>query len=149
MNTAKHLKDSSLPPLPKKSSRSWIKAYGPGVLLAALLGTYLDLYLVGTKMYMFPVRPIPEVFSINIAFNLAALPIMIFVYLHLMNQVNNWGKVGIVVFLSLVMPIFERFAELFGFFVHSDEWKHIYSFFGYLLFLTVIFAFSQWMNKSR
>lgn len=100
-------------------------------------------------MYMFPIRPIPEVFSINIAFNLVALPIMIFVYLHLMNRVNNWGKVGIVVFLSLVMPIFERFAELFGFFVHSDAWKHIYSFFGYLLFLTVIYAFSQWMNKSR
>ncbi|WP_342431817.1 CBO0543 family protein [Neobacillus sp. FSL H8-0543] len=147
MNTAKHLKDWNLPPLQKKSFLYWIKAYGPAVILASLLGTYLDLYLVGKKMYMFPIRPFPEVFSINIAFTLIGLPIIVFFYLLLMNQINKWGRFGLILFLSLVMPIFERFFELFGFFIHSSNWKHIYTFFGYVLFLTLIYKFYQWTSK--
>ena len=64
MNTVKHLKDLNLQPLQKKSFPSLIKEFGPTVFLAILLGTYLDLYFVGKKMYMFPMRPFPEVFSL-------------------------------------------------------------------------------------
>jgi hypothetical protein len=119
------------------------------VLLATLLGTYLDLYFVGKQMYQFPLRPWPEIFSINIAFTLVGLPILIFVFLRITNQVNNWGKVGLILFLSLLMSIFEKLAEQFGWFVHSNEWKHLYTFFGYLFFLTIIYLFNRLMEKQR
>ena len=45
------------------------------------------------------------------------------------------------------MPIFEKFAEVFGWFEHSDEWKHIYTFFGYLVFLSFIYLFYRINEK--
>jgi hypothetical protein len=126
-----------------------IKEYGPAVFLAVLLGTSLDLYFVGKKMYMFPIRPFPEVFSFNSGFTFVVLPILVVVYLIMMNRVTKWGKLGIILFLSLFMPIFERFSELLGLFEHSSEWKHIYSFFGYLVFLSFIFLFYRLTNKEH
>ena len=149
MNTVKRLKGLNLPPWQKKSLPSLIKEYSPTLILAALLGTSLDLYFVGKKMYMFPIRPYPEVLSFNIAFTFVGLPILILVYLIMMNKVTKWGKAGIILFLSLLMPIFERFSELFGLFEHSSEWKHIYSFFGYLVFLSFIFLFYRLTNKEH
>ncbi|MCL6574220.1 MAG: hypothetical protein K6T88_21495 [Bacillus sp. (in: Bacteria)] len=99
-------------------------------------------------MYQFPLRPWPEIFSINIAFTLIVLPILVFVYLQIINQVNKWGKIGIILFLSLLMPIFEKSAEQFGWFVHSEEWTHLYSFMGYLLFFLFIYSFYHWMETS-
>lgn len=138
-----------MPPLQKKSLPFLIKEFGPTVFLAVLLGTSMDLYFVEKKMYMFPIRPFPEVFSFNIGFTFVVLPILVLVYLIVMKQVTKWGKFGIILFLSLLMPIFERFSELFGLFEHSPEWKHIYSFFGYLVFLSFIFLFYRLTNKEH
>ncbi|MDR7075574.1 hypothetical protein J2Y03_000562 [Neobacillus niacini] len=149
MNTVKHSKGLNLPPWQKKSLPFLIKEYGPTVFLAILLGTSLDLYFVGKNMYMFPIRPFPEVFSVNIAFTFVALPVLVLVYLKMMKQVSKWGRVGIILFLSLLMPIVERFSELFGLFVHSQEWKHIYTFFGYLIFLSIILLFYRLTNKDH
>jgi hypothetical protein len=149
MNTVKRLKGLNLPPLQKKSLTSLIKEYGPVLMLAVLLGTSLDLYFVGKNMYMFPIRPFPELLSFNIAFTFLGLPVLVLVYLNMMNKVTKWGKVGILLFLSLLMPIFERFSELFGLFAHSSEWKHIYSFFGYLVFFLFIFLFYRLTNKEH
>jgi hypothetical protein len=149
MNTVKRLKGLNLPPWQKKSLPFLIKEYGPVVILAILLGTSLDLYFVGKNMYMFPIRPFPEVLSFNIAFTFVGLPILVLIYLMMMKKVTKWGKVGIIIFLSLLMPIFERFSELFGLFEHSVEWKHIYSFYGYLVFFSFIFLFYQLTNKEH
>ena len=149
MNTVKRLKGLNLPPLQKKSLPSLIKEFGPTVFLAILLGTSLDLYFVGKKMYMFPIRPFPEVFSFNIGFTFVALPILVLVYLNMMNRVSKWGRVGIILLLSLLMPIVERFSELFGLFEHADEWKHIYTFYGYLVFLSIILLFYRLTNKEH
>nr|WP_263326240.1 CBO0543 family protein [Neobacillus sp. Marseille-Q6967] len=149
MNTAKHLKDLNLQLLRKKSFLSWIKEFAPAVILASLLGTYLDLLFVGKNLYTFPHRPFPEVFSVNIAFTLMGLPIMIFFYLYVMKQLNIWGKIGVTLFISLTMPVFERFSELLGFFKHSDDWEHIYTFFGYFVFLTIIYQFYHWTNNRK
>lgn len=46
------------------------------------------------------------------------------------------------------MPIFEKIAERLGVFVHSDKWMHLYSFFGYLLFFTIISAVYSWLKKK-
>jgi hypothetical protein len=149
MNTVKRSKGLNLPPWQKKSLPFLIKEYAPVFVLAILLGTSLDLYFVGKNLYMFPIRPFPEVFSFNIAFTFIGLPILVLVYVMKMKQVNKWGKVGIVLFLSLLMPIFERFSELFGLFEHSSEWRHMYSFYGYLVFFSFIYLFYQLTNKEQ
>ncbi|WML42397.1 hypothetical protein RCG19_23395 [Neobacillus sp. OS1-2] len=51
------------------------------------------------------------------------------------------GEGGIILFASLLMPIFEKLSEVLGLFVHADSWHHMYTFFGYLLFLTIITLF--------
>jgi hypothetical protein len=94
-------------------------------------------------------RPMPTIFSINIAFLLVVLPVLVFVFLRVMDQVNKWGKVGLIVFISLLMPIFERLSEVMGWFEHAENWEHLYSFFGYLLFLTFIYSFYCWMAKRK
>ena len=90
-----------------------------------------------------------DTFSINIAFTLVVLPASVFVFLLVMNQVNSWGKVGLILFISLLMPIFEKLAEVIGWFDHAENWKHLYTFFGYLLFLTIIYSFYRWMAKRN
>jgi hypothetical protein len=107
-------------------------------VLASLLGTYLDLYFVGNGLYQFPHRLLPDIFSIHIGFTLIGLPILTMIFLYCLSLVNGWGIAGIILFVSLSMPILEQIAERLGVFVHSDKWMHVYSFFGYLLFLTII-----------
>ncbi len=119
------------------------------MVLAALLGTYLDLYFVEKQMYQFPVRPFSTVFSINIAFTLVGLPILVLIFLHGISQINNWGKTGVIIFVSLLMPIFEKLAEVLGFFVHTDGWSHLYTFIGYLCFLTIIAVFYNWLAQPN
>ncbi|MGG3470962.1 CBO0543 family protein [Neobacillus pocheonensis] len=149
MNTVKHLKGSNLQPLRKKRFTFWNKHHLACAVLASLLGSYLDLYFIGKKMYQFPFRPLPEIFSFNIAFTLVGLPILVVVFLYCMSQVNQWGKAGIILFVSLLMPIFEKLAEELGWFVHSEEWKHVYSFVGYLVFLSIITFYFLWLEKQK
>jgi hypothetical protein len=138
MNTVKHWSGSRLPHWPKKRLAFWNKDSLTCAVLAALLGTYLDLYFVGKGLYHFPHRLLPEIFSIHIVFTLIGLPILTMVFLYCLTQVNRWGKAGIILFVSLLMTILEKLAERLGVFAHSDKWMHVYSFFGYLLFLTII-----------
>ncbi|MBV7506947.1 hypothetical protein KW850_16920 [Bacillus sp. sid0103] len=119
------------------------------MFLASLLATYLDLFFVGKHLYQFPKRPLPTIFSINIAFTLVVLPVLVFVFLWVMDQVNKWGKAGLIVFISLLVPIMEKLAEVMGLFKHSENWEHLYSFFGYLLFLTTIYVFYFWIGKRK
>lgn len=116
-------------------------------MLAALLGTYLDLYFVGKGLYLFPQRPLPGIFSINITFTLFILPCFVMFFLYYLSWVHIWGRTGIVLLISLLMPILEKLAEKLGFFTHSDKWHHLYTFFGYILFLSLIATFYHWMGK--
>ncbi|MFK9092807.1 CBO0543 family protein [Bacillus salipaludis] len=146
MNTVKHLNGSSLQPWQKKQLPF---SYLASMVLASLLGTYLDLYFVGKQLYQFPMRPFSEIFSINIAFTLVGLPILVMIFLRCISKLNKWGKAGVILFVSLLMPIFEKFAEELGWFVHADGWKHLYTCFGYLLFLTIITVFYEGMAKRN
>jgi hypothetical protein len=118
------------------------------MLVATLLGTILDLYFVERKFYQFPLRPLPDIFSFNIVYTFVVLPVFVLFYLRIMDQVNKWGKVGIILFLSLLMPILEKLAELCGMFSHSNDWKHLYTFFGYFGFLLILYIFYQWLEKQ-
>ncbi len=138
---------SKLPPLQKKRSIFWNKPYFAVAVMAIILGTLLDHFFVTRGMYEFPVRPLPEEFSINIDFTLIVLPIFVVLILHLILQVKKWGRIGIILFVSLLMPVGEKLAEALGLFRHSEQWEHIYSFFGYLIFWSVIYGFYRWLEQ--
>lgn len=70
--------------------------------------------LLGKRLYHFPHRLLPEIFSIHIVFTLIGLPILTMVFLYSLSQVNRWGKAGIILFVSLLMPVFEKIAERLG-----------------------------------
>ncbi|WP_374019679.1 CBO0543 family protein [Paenibacillus thiaminolyticus] len=147
MTTAKHWSGSKLPRLPKKRFTFWNKDSLACAVLGSLLGTYSDLYFVGKGLYHFPYRLLPEIFSIHIVFTLIGLPILTMIFLYSLSQANGWGKAGIILFVSLLMPILEKLAERLGLFAHSDKWLHLYSFFGYLLFFTIISGVYFWLKK--
>ncbi|MED4229240.1 CBO0543 family protein [Neobacillus cucumis] len=118
------------------------------MVLASLIGTFLDLYMVGKGYYQYPLRPFPEIFSINIGFTLIVLPLMTLIVLRTIEHLTNWGKIGVILLVSLLMPIFEKLTEMLGWFTHTEDWKHIYTVFGYFLFLTIVLAFHEWMRKG-
>src|SRR3954447_22805942 len=152
MTIAKHSKDLNLQPSPKKPFPYWIKKalnLIPTILLTSLVGTYLDLYFVGRGLYSFPMRPFPEIFSINITFTLLGLPLLTSFFLLVCQKVSLWKKVGLVLVLSLLMSIAEKKAEAWGLFIHHESWKHIYSFIGYIFYLTVIYSFYHGLKKGR
>ncbi|GAA2699294.1 hypothetical protein GCM10009865_05180 [Aeromicrobium ponti] len=149
MHTVKHLKDSNSRPSQKKPSRFGIKSYIPAMLLASLLGTYLDLYYVGKKLYYFPIRPLPSIFTINIGFTLLVLPITMLVLLKVLQWWKGWLRVLFILCISLAMAVMEKAAERMGLFVHADDWNHLNTFVGYCVFIGLIYAFNVWMNRER
>ncbi|MEC0143369.1 hypothetical protein [Paenibacillus alginolyticus] len=60
---------------------------------------------------------------------------------------NKWWRIGITLFVSLLMPTLENLAERLGDFVHTDKWMHVYSVFGYFLFLMIISGAYFWLRK--
>ncbi|MFJ5624049.1 CBO0543 family protein [Peribacillus loiseleuriae] len=151
MNIAKHSKDLNSRQSQKRRFPDWIKNssnFLPSILLASLLGTYLDLYFIGKGFYCFPIRPMSTVFSINIAFTLIGLPLLIGVFLYACNKMNSWGIGGLIIILSLLMAVGEKQAETFGLFVHSVSWNHIYSLIGYIPYLTFIYSLYCWSKPG-
>lgn len=118
------------------------------MVFGSWLGTYLDLYFVGKKIYSFPVRPLPEVFPINIAFTLLGLPLFIVCFLYIAGKLIGWKRAAFILMISLLMSIFEKLAEGLGLFVHSSEWRHIYTFFGYFLYLVIVFEMYRWTKNK-
>ncbi|PAE23929.1 hypothetical protein CHI10_15840 [Bacillus sp. 7894-2] len=121
----------------------------PAMLLASLLGTYLDLYFTGKGMYAFPIGPFSGIFTINILFTLAVLPIFMIPLLKIMESLKGrfWGI--FVLAISIAMAAAEKMAESIGIFVHAENWHHLYTFIGYCLFIGLIAAFHGWMNGNR
>jgi hypothetical protein len=116
---------------------------------ASWLGTYLDLYFVGKGIYSFPVRPFPSIFTINIAFTLIGLPIFIMFFLYMMESLRRWEKGVLLFVLSLGMMLVEILAEAIGWFVHHEQWKHMYTFFGYFLFMSIVWKFYRWTSGEK
>lgn len=142
------MKDSNLQPLPKKQFRFEIKRYIPAMLFATLIGTYLDLIFVGRNVYSFPIRPFSSVFSINIAFTLAGLPTMTFIFLLLIGQFRILGRFLFILLMSVLMSIMEKKAEVFGMFEHTRNWNHHDTFIGYCFYFIIVYIFHKWFEQS-
>ncbi|WP_424511369.1 CBO0543 family protein [Scopulibacillus darangshiensis] len=148
-NIAEHLKKLNLRLWQKKPSR-----YGKRnnhriavlitALFAALIGTYLDLIFAGKQMYAFPKRPFPDIFTVNIAFTLIILPICIVIFLEIAKNLRTLQTIVLTLFLGLLVSVTEHASEQSGFFTHSHAWHHAYSFFGYILFMLLIYRIYRW-----
>lgn len=140
----KHLKSSNSQQSPKRRFSRNVLLYLPALVVACLLGTYLDLIFVGKSMYSFPVRPFPDVFSINIAFTLLILPFCTWLYLFIIGKIPAWSRPVFILLLSILASAMEKISVQWGFFNHTDQWKHGYTFVGYFVFLVLIRKIFKW-----
>uniref|UniRef100_A0A7U3YGA5 Uncharacterized protein n=2 Tax=Anoxybacillaceae TaxID=3120669 RepID=A0A7U3YGA5_GEOS0 len=63
-----------------------------------------------------------------------------------MAKLRPWQRGCFLITISLLMTWIEKQAETIGWFVHSSEWKHTYSFVGYSLFMAMVWKFYRWMS---
>jgi hypothetical protein len=125
-----------------------MKALLTAMILASLIGTYLDLYFVGIGMYSFTVRPWADIFSVNILFTLIGLPFFMLIFLAISECLQRWYRAGFILLVSLIMAVGEKFAETLGLMTHVEAWRHSYTFIGYLIFLSIIYTFYKIMKDS-
>ncbi|TBL81888.1 hypothetical protein EYB31_02030 [Paenibacillus thalictri] len=117
------------------------------MIFASCLGTYLDLLLVEKQLYSFPVRILPDLFQINIMFTLIGLPVGTAVFLYNAEKMRPSWRIGFVLFLAVAMAVAEQLSETMGWFSHGPQWRHSYSFFGYMIFMWLVLRFHRWMNN--
>ncbi|WP_035301714.1 CBO0543 family protein [Brevibacillus laterosporus] len=146
INTVKHWRKSNLRSWPKQPSfREKLKYYVPTMIFVSWLGTYLDLIFVEKQLYSFPVRPFSDIFKINIMFTLCILPIVTAIFLHCLQSMNSWQRKGLILFSGIIAAGIEQISEQLGWFAHSSEWQHFYSFIGYILFMWLVWKFHLWI----
>jgi hypothetical protein len=117
------------------------------IIFSSFIGTYLDLIFVGNQMYAFPARQFPDVFTINIAFTLIILPIFTVLFLRITKTLPPLLRILFFILIGLCISISEQFFEKLGWFTHSEAWYHSYSFFGYIIFMFLIWKFYRWLAK--
>jgi hypothetical protein len=128
-----------------------MRSYVPAMLFSSFLGTSVDLIFIKNGLYSFPLRPFPMIFTVNIFFTLFFLPAATLAFLIYAQQVTAKIRWLTIMTVGSVMPFVEETTEKWGWFVHSEDWKHIYSFFGYMVYLSFIWTFHRWykqLNRS-
>jgi hypothetical protein len=139
------LKNLSLPPSQKK--QFFYKNELAILLLASLIGTYLDLYFVGKGYYQFPQRLLPDIFPINIVFTLFILPAFTSFLISIVKNRTWLIRWSIFIITSFIIACIEKLSESYGLFSHSDNWRHYYSLIGYFLYMAFIWNFYKWIRK--
>jgi hypothetical protein len=119
------------------------------MIFSACLGTLSDYILITQGLYSFPLRPFPAMFDVNIFFTLFILPAATFVFLIYAGRVSFTQRLIMIIVIGAIMPEMEAMSEKWGWFVHSEDWTHIYSFFGYIVYLWVIWTFHRWVTQLR
>ncbi|WP_435711575.1 CBO0543 family protein [Bacillus sp. 'calajunan'] len=117
------------------------------ILLSSIIGTCLDAFFVANQMYSFPVRPFSSIFSVNIGFTLFVLPILTAVFIQISKTFSTISRILLIISIGIFASIFEQVAERFGFFIHSLDWNHTYSLFGYMIFFSFIWKVYHFIQK--
>jgi hypothetical protein len=133
---------------PKGKRNPSLRSYVPAMVLASWLGTYADLIMVNKHLYSFPIRPFPDLFAINILFTCILLPLGTAFFLSCAERMRSIHRTVFILVVSMSMSLVEPLSEQLGLFAHREEWSHLYSFFGYLVFLSGIWKFHRWLHRS-
>ncbi|PEP15575.1 hypothetical protein CN552_12975 [Bacillus wiedmannii] len=149
--TVKHSKQLSWQFLPRKTSsfekKNDFLALAVTILLSSIIGTCLDAFFVANQIYSFPVRPFSSIFSVNIGFILFVLPILTAVFIQISKTLSTISRILLIISIGIFASIFEQVAERFGFFIHSLDWNHTYSLFGYMIFFSFIWKVYHFIQK--
>ncbi|MES9667366.1 MULTISPECIES: CBO0543 family protein [Bacillus] len=119
------------------------------LFLSSIIGTCLDAFFINKQIYSFPVRPFSSTFSVNIAFTLLVLPILTASFIQISKKLSTVSRTLFIISIGVCASIFEQVAERLGLFVHSTDWQHSYSLFGYIIFFSLIWKFYNWMLKIK
>ena len=130
--TVKHSKRLNWPFLQRKmfsfEKKNNLFALVVTILLSSIIGTCLDAFFVAKQIYSFPVRPFSSIFSVNIGFTLFVLPILTTIFIHISKNLSVFSRILFILTIGICASIFEQIAERLGFFTHSVDWNHTYSF---------------------
>ncbi|MBZ8120633.1 hypothetical protein PDJ95_02885 [Bacillus cereus] len=117
------------------------------IFLSSIIGTCLDAFFVHKQIYSFPARPFSSTFSVNIAFTLFVLPISTIIFIHISKKLSKVSRILFIISIGICASLFEQIAESLGLFVHSTNWNHTYSLFGYMIFHSFIWNVYNWIKK--
>ncbi|MDH4419877.1 MULTISPECIES: CBO0543 family protein [Bacillus] len=117
------------------------------IFLSTVIGTCLDAFFVTKQIYSFPVRPFPSIFSVNIGFTLLVLPILTATFIQISKTLSAISRTLLIISIGICASMFEQVAEKLGLFIHSSDWYHTYSLFGYMIFLSFIWIVYKWIQK--
>ncbi|MES5939947.1 MULTISPECIES: CBO0543 family protein [unclassified Bacillus cereus group] len=149
--TVKHSKELNSPFLQRKTSsfekKSDFLALAVTILLSSIIGTCLDAFFIAKQIYSFPVRPFSSIFSVNIGFTLFVLPILTTIFIQISKTLSAVSRILFIISIGIFASIFEQVAERFGFFIHSLDWNHTYSLFGYMIFFSFIWKVYHFIQK--
>ena len=149
--TAKHSKKLNSQFSQRKMSSSEKKneflALVVTIFLSAIIGTGLDAFFVHKQIYSFPARPFSSTFSVNIAFTLFVLPILTVIFIHISKKLSKVSRILFIISIGICASLFEQIAESLGLFIHSTNWNHTYSLFGYMIFHSFIWNIYNWIKK--
>ncbi|SCN34897.1 Uncharacterized protein BC067498_03656 [Bacillus cereus] len=149
--TVKHSKKLSWQFLQRKTSsfekKSDFLALTVTTLLSSIIGTCLDAFFVAKQMYSFPVRPFSSIFSVNIGFTLFVLPILTMIFIQISKTLSTVSRILFIVSIGICASIFEQITEKLGLFMHSVDWNHTYSLFGYMIFFSFIWKVYHFIQK--
>ncbi|WP_227495014.1 CBO0543 family protein [Bacillus cereus] len=149
--TAKHSKKLNSQFSQRKTSSSEKKtdflALVVTLFLSSIIGTCLDAFFINKQLYSFPVRPFSSIFSVNIAFTLFVLPILTASFIQISKKLSTVSRTLFIISIGVCASIFEQIAERLGLFVHSINWQHSYSLFGYILFFSLVWKLYDWMQR--
>lgn len=134
---------------PKKHCPDSSPSYFAAIVFGCLIVTYLELIFVGKGFYEFPMRPFPEVFSIDVFFILVFLPLFTFVFLYTGKYMSKKGRWLFFFMVSIAAAAFEMSAESAGLFRHTENWQHWYSVIGYFVFMHLVWHVSQWRRVNK
>lgn len=94
-------------------------------------------------------RPFPDVFTIHVGFTLVGLPLILVVFLFVCEKLNFVGKTSAILLLASIMTVGEKLSEWFGCFLHDPSWKHIYSLFGYTIYLSFMLILYSFVSMKK
>ncbi|OJE43928.1 hypothetical protein BAQ48_25605 [Bacillus luti] len=117
------------------------------ILLSTVIGTCLDAFFVTKQIYSFPVRPFPSIFSVNIGFTLFVLPILTAAFIQISKTLSAVSRTLLIISIGICASMVEQVTEKLGLFIHSANWHHTYSLFGYMIFLSFIWMIYNWIQK--
>ncbi|WP_370873535.1 CBO0543 family protein [Peribacillus cavernae] len=154
MNIVKQSKGSSSRFLRKRpfffgKNKTSFHSYLISMIFASWLATYLELIPTGKQLYTFQARPFADIFPIDIRFTLIGIPAFTLFMLLALAKMNFLQRSLFLIMLGLIMVMVEQISGRMGWIVYSEQWQHIYSFFGYPAFILVIFFFFKWCESAR